>query len=536
VVDAGRSFGSGVIRGGLGVLGLPGTVETLGRAGINFAGRQFGAGGNIVNPKSTFPTGGDYQKDLEGAIGGPLYKPRTTVGEYARTAGEFLPGMAFPAGRAGTMAERAIYNVAAPALASQTAGQLTKGTEAEPYARVAGALVGGQLPQAAGRIVSPLNIDPTRARMGQVLENEGIGLTAGDRTGSRFVRWMESNAADTPLSGNRAQAIKEAQSEQFTRAALQRAGIDADRATPEVIDHGFRRLGQEFEAMARLPRFVVPKNAMRWVDQAVQQYERVTPQQFLNPAPRAIAEEMRAMLNARANAAGRTGVQRAMIPGDVFQKWMSDLGAAARGAQDPSTRRLLGNIRNTLDDAAEQSMRAINPNLADQYRIARTQYRNLLAIERAVTGAGENAALGLISPSQLRNAIVQMQGRRSYARGQGDFADLARAGESLLKPLPQSGTNPRMMASAAGAALGSATFGIPGGAAGALAPAAGQAVIGRAVMSRPMQAYLANQLLAGTRALPRGNPYAALMTSGSVPGALTPQEIVVPMGDLYQSR
>ena len=403
VVDAGKAFGAGVVRGGLGLLGLPGTVETLGRAGINFAGRQFGAGGNVVNPKSVFPTGGDYQNDLE-SVTGPLYKPKTTAGKYAQTAGEFVPGLMFPAGRAASLAERAIYNVAAPAVASETAGQLTKGTSAEPYARIAGAILGGQLPQAAGRVVSPLNIDPTRARMGQALEQEGVGLTAGDRTGSRFVRWMESNAADTPFSGNRAQAIKEAQGEQFTRAALQRAGIHANRATPEVIDQGFRRLGQEFEQMARMSRFVVPNGAMRWVDQAVQQYERVTPPQFLNPAPRAIAEDMRKLLNNAANPAGRSGQQRAKIPGDVFQKWMSDLGAAARGTQDPSTRRLVGDIRNILDDAAERSMRAINPDLAQQYRVARTQYRNLLAIERAATGAGENAALGDRKSTRLNSS------------------------------------------------------------------------------------------------------------------------------------
>ena len=111
------------------------------------------------------------------------------------------------------------------------------------------------------------------------------------------------------------------------------------------------------------------------------------------------------------------------------------------------------------------------------------------------TGAGSAVAEGLISPSQLRNAVVQ-QDRRGYARGHGDFSDLARAAEAIMKPLPQSGTAPRQffqrLASGIGAVLGGATAGLPGAAAGFAAPAAA----GRLLMSRPVQAYLGNQALA----------------------------------------
>jgi len=149
--------------------------------------------------------------------------------------------------------------------------------------------------------------------------------------------------------------------------------------------------------------------------------------------------------------------------------------------------------------------------LADDLRRARREYRNFLVLERAATGAGENAALGLISPSALRNATVQ-QGRRAYARGQGDFGQLARAGEALMKPLPQSGTSPRVGVQLVGAGIGSglgAMMGGPVGAtagavAGAIAPALGQALAGRMVTSPAMQAYLRQQYGAALRDLPRG--------------------------------
>lgn len=68
------------------------------------------------------------------------YIPQNKPEEYAKTIGEFLPAGVGGAGR--NLASRAA-NVLLPAVASETAGQVTKGTSAEPYARFGGALVGG---------------------------------------------------------------------------------------------------------------------------------------------------------------------------------------------------------------------------------------------------------------------------------------------------------------------------------------------------------------------------------------------------------
>jgi hypothetical protein len=67
------------------------------------------------------------------------YKPETTVGEYAKTTGEFAAGALGP--KQG-LATRVGKYVLAPALASETAGQVTEGTDLEPYARAAGGLLG----------------------------------------------------------------------------------------------------------------------------------------------------------------------------------------------------------------------------------------------------------------------------------------------------------------------------------------------------------------------------------------------------------
>jgi hypothetical protein len=503
VMDAGKAAGAGIVKGIIGLTGLPGTVEQLGRAGINYV-----AGRDAVSPEAALPT----YDDIKGAYekrAGPLYEPKTTVGKYVGTVAEFAPGMLFPGGAAATagrrLGMRALQNVVAPGVVSEAAGQLTEGTKLEPAARVIGGIAGGVAPNAVGRMISPQRIDPERARQAAVLASEGIDITAGQVTGSKPLKYAESVAVDTPFAGGRAAQVMESQGEQFTRAALRRVGVDAPRATPEVIDSTFHRIGLEFDrasANIQIPlRRIAPNNMARLdpivsrVDDIANQYERITQPSLRNNLPRAVADDLRNMAMNNYNMDGR-----------VYLKFRSDLGEAARSAQDSTTRNALYDIQRALDTAAEAWLRrSNNPEMAQALRTAREQYRNMLVIERAATSAGENAALGILSPAAIRNATMQ-QNRRTYARGGGDFGELARAGSAIMTPLPNSGTGPRVGMQMLGASIGSiggAALGGPAGAGiGAFAPLAGQALMGRAVMNPMMQAYLQNQVAAPLRDLP----------------------------------
>ena len=65
---------------------------------------------------------------------GIIPEPRTTAGQYARTASEFIPAaLSGPGG----VTRRIATGAVAPGLASEAAGQATAGTAAEPYARAA---------------------------------------------------------------------------------------------------------------------------------------------------------------------------------------------------------------------------------------------------------------------------------------------------------------------------------------------------------------------------------------------------------------
>lgn len=163
--DIAKSGGIGLAKGGIGIAGMAGDVRNLLSSGVDFAADKIGASPEAaqrfkdtassaakflptpVKVLADAPSSGDIQKGIE-SVTGEFYKPKTVAGEYAQTAGEFAPAVL--GGGEGLMA-KLLTRVAAPAIASETAGQLTKGTAAEPYARVAGAVTAGGLASALSK-------------------------------------------------------------------------------------------------------------------------------------------------------------------------------------------------------------------------------------------------------------------------------------------------------------------------------------------------------------------------------------------------
>jgi hypothetical protein len=269
---------------------------------------------------------------------------------------------------------------------------------------------------------------------------------------------------------------------------LKRVGENAPRATPEVMDQAFTRIGQQFDDLAARNTLRMDPQFGQEIGRVVREYAELVPETAQAPVVRNLVTD----LVTRAQKSG------GVIPGATYQTFRSRLDRLARGARtDPQLSETLLGIRNALDNGMERSIQATG-NVADvaAWREARNQYRNMIVLEKTVTGAGEGAAMGAVSPAKLRQALVG-QNKRSYARGKGDFAELARAGEAVLRPLPDSGTASRAASRAIPAALAGSMMGPPGMAAGAIAGVAAPAVAGRAAMSRPVQGYLANQLAAG---------------------------------------
>jgi hypothetical protein len=154
-MDAAKSTAAGLENATIGTLGTVGDMRDLLSRGVDALGRKTGydlstiksaLGKTPLGIANAFPNSADV-RSVSDPVVPPEYEPQTTAGRYLKTGAEFLPGMADPelAGPGALRAAGRIFatRVAAPAIASETAGQLTNGTEAEPYARVAGALLGG---------------------------------------------------------------------------------------------------------------------------------------------------------------------------------------------------------------------------------------------------------------------------------------------------------------------------------------------------------------------------------------------------------
>lgn len=463
VMDVGASFASGVGRGAAGLVGLPGTIGDALNSGLSWAT------GLPQLPSSPFSSSG-VQSGLSTVTGGASeYEPQTTAGEYAGTVGEFLPGAAI----GGANVANLLRFGALPGVASEAAGQLTEGSNLEPYARVAAALAAPAAPALASRAISPFSgsIPPERMAAIRVLQGEGVPLTAGQKTGSTGLRFAESE-----LGGGRAASLMDDQARAFTEAATSRAGMQGI-ATPDNMAANAQRLGQGFQDISSRTALNGDMQLVGDLGDAVSRHGRL-----LEPQQRQVVSDLADDILNR--------VATGSMPGETYQAIRSDLTRAAQSNRQNSLGSAYRDIRNALDDAMSRS---IPPEDAAEWTRLRREYGNMKVLEKAAGGAGEAAAMGTISPARLRQAAsVGRQGAAS--RNAGDFDELAKAGQAVMSPLPNSGTAGRIRAQNLGSGIlaggGALAGGIPGLLAGLVAPQ----VAGAGLMSRAGQAYLTNQL------------------------------------------
>lgn len=392
--DIGRSVVSGLDAGVAGLAGLPSFIGSIAQAGVEL-------GQSAVQGRPLEEVHAERAKDyvipsetLEHFSGpaihqrsGLAHRPQTTAGEYAHTIGEFAPNALIPGG----MAARA-GQVLAPALASETAGQATKGRAIEPYARFAGALAGGigaavaSRPGTAARAlqgqmpegVTPQMVDQAEALMGQARQ-QGIDLS-----------WPEalSQVTGRPVLSNTMRHL------------------EASPQTEAQMAEFFARRPQQVEQAAR------------------GQFDQFAP---VNPAPSTIGREvgraaegevtdMRQAINATSqpyyDAAALTEIPAAdmarirAVPGyDIARRAIErdpQLSRYVQGLPENSVG-YVNEIKKYLDQAAE--------NAAGPMNVQRNQQR--------AAGFGQDAAL--MRETAVRNSpeyetalAIQQQGREQF--------------------------------------------------------------------------------------------------------------------------
>lgn len=140
-VDMARSVPGGLAKGVTGLAGIPGDAQASMPKGMTLTNIP-GIPIPIPLPRgmgnsAQLPTTQQLNKTVSEPFGG-YYQPKTTAGHYAETVASFAPNALLP----GSLAARAA-RVVVPGVASEAAGQATKGKPYEPLARAGGALAGG---------------------------------------------------------------------------------------------------------------------------------------------------------------------------------------------------------------------------------------------------------------------------------------------------------------------------------------------------------------------------------------------------------
>lgn len=536
--DYAKAAGSGLVTGVEATVGAPGDLRELAgwagdRVGDFVWGPEerarkdaklkemlTGSWTNNLPLNEGMPSSRQVASAQRAVTGFTPYEPQTTGGQFIRTAAEFVPGaVAFGPAREGAnalsnFASNAMKYGVAPGVTSEAAGQTARRVEpaAEPYARFAGAMAGPAIASGIRKAVTPVRSDPYAQAAADVLQGEGVQTTAGQRTGNNMMQYAESE-----IGGGRGAAFYDTQKEQFTQAVLRRAGIDATRATPEVLNDAFERIGQQFDRLAANSTAVIDQTTADAINRAYRDYVSLTPPNSRVPAVR----DFRAAIMTAPNG---------QLTGQQYRYIRSELGRMARetattNAQGYQGASALRSFMEALDDSVERTMQ--DPALLAQWRQARNQYRNILPIEEVMAGAGKDATKGLVSPNRLRSVVSRGRNRRQYVRGQGDYGPLARAGAAVLPEMQNSGTAPRQavrnLLNATPAATGGLLGYMAGGgdmattlgglAAGATAQAAANAAVRQALFGPTGRRYFANQLLPA----PNYSPVAGVpsMLSGS---------------------
>lgn len=501
---------SGANEGLAGTLGLPVDLANQFIVGPAMAGINAVAGTDFKPSDKPFLGSESIKGMMGGAIAPESDRPELQmtrrVGQEFGAAAPVVGGLAAKAAKPVQMLAAEAGLTAASGAGAAAAQQADPDNPWLELAAQFGASAGAaSATRAVRKAITPNTISPTRQTANKVMKREGVDLTAGQATGNKRLQYTEAE-----LGGYRVDEFTEKQAEQFTKAVLKRAGISANRATTEVLDEAFTRMGDEFDDLATRTTMPLDRQLGTDLRTTLDDYRNLT-----GSDAKPIVENLIGDLvtQAQKSASGT-------LDGTFYKTMRSRIERAARGTSDPELKGALRDLKDILDDAIERGMTSADDIAA--WKQVRNDYRNMIVIEQAATAGGANAASGLISPAALRQATVTKHGRRNYARGNSDFAELARAGVETMTPLPQSGTAPRAAVNAikgaapfAGAALGGGGSLGMGAVAGAAAGAAAPSLTGRAILSGPGRRYLTNQVLpsGGARAARGAGPATAALVA-----------------------
>lgn len=292
--------------------------------------------------------------------------------------------------------------------------------------------LGGQLAaKTIGRLVKPVQsaLGPEETRLAAVAAGEGIPLDVAQLTGSKPLQTTNAVFEHLPFTAGPEAAKKAAQQTAFNRAVLNRAGVSADQATPDVLAAQRANLGQQFEGIASRNNIDFNSPVTNKLASIVSDAEQHLP-------PDA-AKKISGTVDQIFSQVDQSGV----MSGTNYQGWRSPLNALARKGDETSY--FYGQIKKALDGEFSSQISGTD---AQAWKAISQQYANLKTVTKAMGGAGVAPIEGNISPAQLSSAFTQGVGKEGKALGRGDLNDLVRVGQKFVRnQVPNSGTAQRML-------------------------------------------------------------------------------------------
>lgn len=320
--------------------------------------------------------------------------------------------------------------IGVPAAGAVQGATSTLMTEGDLSGALPGA-VGAGVIGAAGKVARPVAAGAiSKARQGytNVLRNIGIDdFTPGQLTGSKNLETIDAALGEMLPTASAARNKAESQLRKFTKAALAKAGINADEFTPEVREMAEAQFGKKYGELFKGLKVKID-------DQAIDDLSNVISKQI---------EKLDVNQKPLVNAYLRDILQNRNLSGEAYQAARSELTQRANSMSDKFTGNILRDIRNTLDKAAERAMPESKKGLLSKVN---KEYSNFKILQKAASGLSQDSLEGIVPPLALSRA-VETANKTKGMKGYGDLYELSRAGRAVLADkVPNSGTAQRMLA------------------------------------------------------------------------------------------
>jgi hypothetical protein len=444
---------------------------------------------DIPGPSRLFPTSGDIASVTDPAVTAvsptaedwTRHRAENPVEGITQGAVEFGPGMLTGRGEAG-LTRRFLTRTAAPAVGGEVGGEVGKALGNETLGRLIGSAGMSVVPGVGRRVVSGAPVTGERGDLARYLLDQGVDLTAGDiRGGGR--KFLESG-----LFGGKPGALADEQKTQFNRAALRPAGITADNAGTQVMEQAQHNFDTRYDDIVARNNGVPLDNQL--LTDLVNTTDNFHNLKSLAPnAPSIVNNYLQKISNAVQGGGG-------IIQPDVFRTLRNDITRSITESGDFETKNALRGFRDHMYDAIGRNGQ---PDVVADLQQTNRQYRNFKIIEKAMTAAGADTSLGNVSPARLRGAVQGSEGSAGYTQGRGDLNELARAGDVMLKDVPNSGTpgraGPMFISAGLAHAMSQAMSGDWGSALMTAGGAVGPGLARQVVTSGPVRRMAVNNML-----------------------------------------